>query len=93
MSASLAKLMALADDTRVFCAHEYTAANARFAVTIEPDNAALIARVAEITQLRAVGQPTVPSTIGRERATNPFVRAHDVAEFAARRAAKDVFRG
>ena len=93
MSASLAKLMALADDTRVFCAHEYTAANARFAVTIEPDNAALLARVAEITQLRAAGQPTVPSTIGRERATNPFVRAHDVAEFAARRAAKDVFRG
>lgn len=93
MAASLAKLMALPDPTRVFCAHEYTAANARFAVTVEPDNAALAARVAEITALRADGQPTVPSTIGYERATNPFTRAASVAEFAARRSAKDGFRG
>ncbi len=93
MSASLAKLMALPDDTAVYCAHEYTAANARFAVTVEPDNAALAGRVVEITALRAAGKPTVPSTIGYERATNPFVRAGSVAEFAARRAAKDGFRG
>jgi hydroxyacylglutathione hydrolase len=93
MSASLAKLMALPDDTAVYCAHEYTAANARFAVTVESDNAALGARVVEITALRAEGRPTVPSTIGYERATNPFVRAASVAEFAARRAAKDGFRG
>ena len=93
MSVSLAKLMALPDDTAVYCAHEYTQANARFAVTVEPDNAALGARVIEIGALRAAGRPTVPSTIGRERATNPFVRAGSVAEFAARRAAKDGFRG
>ena len=93
MSASLAKLMALPDATRVYCAHEYTQSNARFAVTVEPSNVALAARVAEIDALRAAGRPTVPSTIGAERATNPFVRAGSVAEFAARRAAKDGFRG
>ncbi len=93
MRTSLAKLMALPDDTQVYCAHEYTAANARFAVTVEPDNAALADRVVEIGKLRAAGRPTVPSTVGRERATNPFVRAASVAEFAARRAAKDVFTG
>ena len=78
---------------RVYCAHEYTQANARFAVTVEPDNAALAARVVEIDAARAAGLPTVPSTIGRERATNPFTRAATVAEFATRRAAKDSFRG
>lgn len=93
MAASLAKLMALPDATRVYCAHEHTASNARFAVTVEPDNAALAARVAEIAELRGRGLPTVPSTIGYERATNPFVRAASVAEFAQRRAAKDSFRG
>jgi len=92
MHASLAKLMALPDATRVYCAHEYTQANARFAVTVEPGNTALIQRAVAIDAARARGEPTVPSTIGLERATNPFVRA-DVAEFAARRAAKDVFRG
>lgn len=93
MSASLGKLMALPDDTAVYCAHEYTAANGRFAVTVEPDNAALAERVGEVARLRAESKPTVPSTIGRERATNPFTRAASVAEFAARRAAKDAFRG
>ena len=93
MSASLAKLMALPDETSVYCAHEYTQANARFAVTAEPDNAALAARVVAIDAARAAGRPTVPSTIGLERATNPFTRARSVEEFAARRAAKDSFRG
>lgn len=93
MAASLAKLMALPDDTGVYCAHEYTQANARFAVTVEPDNADLTARVIAIDAARAAGRPTVPSTIGLERATNPFVRAGSVAEFAARRSAKDGFRG
>ncbi len=93
MFASLGRLMALPDATRVYCAHEYTAANARFAMTVEPDNTALAARVAEITALRAAGQPTVPSTIGAERATNPFTRAESVAEFGRLRAAKDGFRG
>ncbi|MGI4879175.1 MAG: hydroxyacylglutathione hydrolase [Janthinobacterium lividum] len=92
MSASLAKLMALPDDTLVYCAHEYTQSNARFAVTVEPGNADLARRVVDIDVARAAGRPTVPSTIGLERATNPFTRAASVAEFAARRAAKDAFR-
>lgn len=93
MFAALAKLMALPDATQVFCAHEYTQSNARFAVTVEPDNAALAARVTEIDARRALNLPTVPSSIGQERATNPFVRARNAAELGARRAAKDGFRG
>jgi len=92
MHASLSKLMALPDATRVYCAHEYTQSNARFAVTVEPANADLAARVVAIDAARARGLPTVPSTIGLERATNPFVRT-DAAGFATARAAKDSFRG
>lgn len=92
MHASLATLMALPDETGVYCAHEYTAANARFALTAEPGNAALAERAVAIGELRRAGKPTVPSTIGLERATNPFTRAATVADFAARRAAKDAFR-
>jgi hydroxyacylglutathione hydrolase len=90
---SLAKLMALPDATRVYCAHEYTEANGRFALTAEPGNAALAERQAEVVRLRAAGEATVPSTIGLERATNPFARAASVNDFAARRSAKDAFRG
>lgn len=72
---SLGKLRALPDETRVFCAHEYTQANARFALTVEPDNAALRQRVAEIDMLRSRNEPTVPSRLGVEKATNPFLRA------------------
>lgn len=72
---SLSKLMALPDDTVVYCAHEYTQANAAFALSVEPDNAALVERAAEIESKRANGEWTVPTTIGLERATNPFVRA------------------
>lgn len=93
MHAALARLMALAPETKVYCAHEYTQSNARFAVTVEPDNAALLARVAEIDRLRADGLPTVPFTLADEAATNPFVRAGSVEELATRRAAKDGFRG
>lgn len=93
MFTALGKLMALPDATQVFCAHEYTQSNARFAVTVEPDNAALAARVTEIDARRALNLPTVPSSIGEERATNPFVRAGSIAELGARRAAKDGFRG
>jgi hydroxyacylglutathione hydrolase len=93
MHASLAKLMALPDATRVYCAHEYTEANGRFALTAEPDNVALAERQAEVVAMRKTGTPTVPSTIGLERATNPFTRAASVAAFAERRAAKDSFRG
>lgn len=93
MHTALGKLMALPDATRVYCAHEYTQANARFAITVEPDNPALQARIAEITTRRAAGLPTVPFTIADERATNPFTRAGSVAELGSRRAAKDSFRG
>lgn len=71
---SLQKLMALPDDVRVYCAHEYTQSNGRFAVTMEPKNAALATRVADVAALRAAGEPTIPSTIGLEKATNPFLR-------------------
>ncbi len=102
---SLDKFRALPDTTRVYCAHEYTQANARFAVTVDPENAALAARVGEIDRLRAEGRPTVPSTIAEELATNPFMRADDdgiaatvglagadpVAVFAEVRGRKDRF--
>ena len=93
MHKALGKLMALPPATRVFCAHEYTQANARFALSVEPDNAALVARAAAIDTLRARGEPTVPFSLAMEAATNPFVRAGSVEELARRRAAKDVFRG
>lgn len=79
---SLLRLRALPEDTNVYCAHEYTQANIRFATTIEPENAALAARAEEVARLRAEGRPTVPSTIGAEKRANPFLRA-DVAEVAA----------
>jgi hydroxyacylglutathione hydrolase len=93
MHMALARLMALPDATMVYCAHEYTQSNARFAITVEPENKALVARIAEIDARRAQNLPTVPFTIADERATNPFTRAASVAEFASRRAAKDVFKG
>ena len=74
MWASLRKLMALPDDTTVYCGHEYTQANARFAMAIEPDNPELVARAEEVDALRAAGKPTLPTTIAREKATNPFLR-------------------
>ena len=72
---SLQKLRGLPDDTRVCSGHEYTQTNARFALTIEPENQALTLRIDEIDRLRRDGHPTVPSTLGDERATNPFLRA------------------
>ncbi|MCP4380202.1 MAG: hydroxyacylglutathione hydrolase [Hyphomicrobiales bacterium] len=71
---SLQKLMTLPDDTTIYCGHEYTQANARFAVTIEPDNLQLVARAEDIDALRAAGKPTLPTTIALEKATNPFLR-------------------
>lgn len=76
---SLSKLAALPDETTVYFGHEYTLPNARFARTIDPDNAVLSARVAEIEALRAAGAFTAPTTIGLEKATNPFLRAADPA--------------
>ncbi len=73
---SLGKLMALPKETAVYCGHEYTQANARFALTIEPENAALQARAKEVDRLRAAGKPTLPTNIGIELETNPFLRPH-----------------
>jgi hydroxyacylglutathione hydrolase len=78
---SLLKLRALPDDTRIYCGHEYTKANIRFAKTIEPGNSALNAREAEVEKLLAAHKPTIPSTIGEEKKANPFLRA-DVPEVA-----------
>lgn len=88
---AMQRLAALPPETRVYCGHEYTLANGRFALTVEPDNAALIARMAEVEALRERGEPTLPTTIALERATNPFMRAASVEELAERRAAKDAF--
>jgi hydroxyacylglutathione hydrolase len=76
---SLCKLMGLPDVTRVFCGHEYTQSNARFALTIDPDNKDLIRRAADVEARRARGEPTIPSTVGLEKATNPFLRADNRA--------------
>ncbi|MFC3097577.1 hydroxyacylglutathione hydrolase [Alteraurantiacibacter palmitatis] len=100
---SLLRLRALPPETLLYCAHEYTASNARFALHADPDNADVQAYAAEVTRLRAAGTPTVPFRLAREMATNPFLRADDPAiqarwggseaseTFAALRAAKDSF--
>ena len=80
---SLARLAALPGATRVYCAHEYTQANINFALAVEPDNAALQARAAEVARLRAADQATVPSTVSAELATNPFLRWDAPAVIAA----------
>ena len=74
MWGSLQKILQWPDDTRLYCAHEYTQSNARFALTVEPQNRALQERAATVARLRAAGRATVPSTLGEERATNPFLR-------------------
>jgi len=90
MVGSLATLSALPPETRVYCAHEYTLANLKFARAVEPGNARLAERFLEANELRARGEPTVPSTIALEIETNPFLRAHvpEVAESAARHAGR-----
>jgi len=103
---SLQKILSWPDDTRIYCAHEYTLANARFALTLEPDNMALISRAREVASLRREGRPTVPTVLGQEKETNPFLRsaspglkatiglveADEVSVFARTRALKDSFR-
>ena len=93
MYANLKRLAALPPETAVYCAHEYTLSNGRFALTVEPDNAELAARMARVEAARQAGEATVPTTIALERATNPFIRASSVEAFAERRLGKDVFRG
>jgi hydroxyacylglutathione hydrolase len=88
---SLRKLAALPGDTQVCCGHEYTESNARFALSVDPDNKALHAFVAKVEQLRAAGQPSVPSVLAEELQANPFLLAPDVASFAAVRSKKDKF--
>ncbi len=95
------KLAALPDDMRVFCGHEYTEANLRFAAHIEPDNQAIADKLARVQQIRAgraadwhdatPDEMTIPSTIGEEKATNPFMRSEDAAELGRRRTLKDSF--
>ena len=92
MYRSLRRLTELPQDTRIYCAHEYTLSNARFAAHAEPGNAAVADRLARVEAMREAGQITLPTTVAEERETNPFVRCTDVEEFARRRAAKDSFR-
>lgn len=91
MFANMLRLATLDGATKAYCAHEYTLSNGRFAQAMEPDNADIARRMAEVQGLRDRGEPTVPTTIARERATNPFMRAHDADELARLRAAKDSF--
>jgi len=92
MHASLQRLAALPGETRLFCGHEYTLANALFAAHAEPDNADIAERLETVRALRAGGQITLPTTVAEECTTNPFVRAADWQEFARLRTAKDSFR-
>jgi hydroxyacylglutathione hydrolase len=105
MWSSLSKLMRLPDATRIYCGHEYTQSNGRFALTLEPSNTALVARMRDVDAARASGAPTIPSTMGLEKRTNPFLRpdspelrrtlgmenASDVDVFAETRRRKDSF--
>lgn len=88
---SLAKFAALPGATQVYCGHEYTESNAKFALHADPTNAALKARAETVKQLRAAGKATVPSRLSDELLENPFARAPDVAALASLRSAKDVF--
>jgi hydroxyacylglutathione hydrolase len=92
MFTSLGRLASLPEETRLYCAHEYTLGNGRFAAHAEPGNADIAARLSAVEKLRSQGAMTVPTTVAAERATNPFVRASDWQEFARLRSDKDSFR-
>jgi hydroxyacylglutathione hydrolase len=92
MFGNMRRLEALPPETRVYCGHEYTLSNGRYAAAAEPDNPDIARRLAEVEAARAAGEATVPTTIALERATNPFMRASSAEELAARRQAKDDFR-
>lgn len=93
MFASLARFADMADDTVIYCGHEYTQSNGRYALVAEPDNPAIHSRMNDVDRLRVAGEPTIPTTMAQERATNPFLRARSAEQLAERRAAKDSFRG
>lgn len=92
MYRSLGRLTQLPEDTRLYCAHEYTLSNAKFAAHALPGDDAIARRLAKVKRLRDEGKITVPTTVAEERETNPFVRATDAFEFARLRAEKDSFR-
>lgn len=83
MSASLSKIAALPDDTKIYCAHEYTEANLRFALAVEPENTALLDRVQRVAALRTAGQPSIPSKLSEEKASNPFLRCAQMSVIQA----------
>ncbi|WP_448658968.1 hydroxyacylglutathione hydrolase [Sphingomonas sp. CJ99] len=93
MFANMQRLSALPPDTAVYCAHEYTLSNGRFAAHVEPDNPAIAARLAEVAAMRERGEPTIPTSIAAELATNPFMRAGSAERLGELRAVKDGFRG
>lgn len=93
MFAAMRKLDALPDATIIHCAHEYTVSNGAYALVAEPDNRAIVDRMADVRAMRERGEATVPFTLAEERATNPFLRAPTAEILAERRAAKDSFRG
>ena len=92
MYANMQRIAALPGDVRIYCGHEYTLANARFAEQADPENRAVQQRMERVKALREAGEITLPTTVAEERETNPFVRATNVEEFARLRAAKDSFR-
>jgi hydroxyacylglutathione hydrolase len=93
MHANLQRFAAFPPETQIYCAHEYTLSNGRYALHAEPGNQAIRARLAEVEAARAAGEATVPTTIHQELLTNPFIRASSAAELAELRRGKDNFRG
>jgi hydroxyacylglutathione hydrolase len=92
MYANMQRIAALPDDVWIYCGHEYTLSNARFAAHVDPENRDVARRLETTAAMRNAGQITLPTTVAEERATNPFVRAKDVEEFARLRTEKDSFR-
>jgi len=92
MYSNMQRIAALPENVRIYCGHEYTLSNGRFAAHAEPGNAEIAQRLRDVEAMRERGEITLPSTVAEERATNPFVRASDWQEFARLRSAKDSFR-
>jgi hydroxyacylglutathione hydrolase len=91
MFESLQKINSLPDETQIYCGHEYSEKNGRFALTVDPDNSTLIERMNEVIALRYKGMPTVPTTLALEKQINPFLRASSVDEFAKLRQLRDSY--
>jgi hydroxyacylglutathione hydrolase len=92
MYANLKRIAALPGDVRIYCGHEYTLANARFAAHAFPDSKEIADRLRHVERERSLNRPTVPTTVAEERSTNPFLLANDVEHFADLRRQKDDFR-